>query len=111
MTQRSSGGRRILTSVVAVLVIIGVGVGAWFYLLPGPLDFAGSKHSAAGNSAAARRGVPAELANASQIQKGEYLAGAADCLACHTTEDGKPFAGGRAFVLPFGALYSTNITP
>ena len=111
MTQRSSGGRRILTSVVAVLVIIGVGVGAWFYLLPGPLDFAGSKHSAAGNSAADPTGVPAELANASQIQKGEYLARAADCLACHTTEDGKPFAGGRAFVLPFGALYSTNITP
>ena len=36
---------------------------------------------------------------------------AADCEVCHTAKDGIPFAGGRAFVLPFGTLYSTNITP
>jgi mono/diheme cytochrome c family protein len=30
---------------------------------------------------------------------------------CHTAADGVPFAGGRAFVLPFGTMYSTNITP
>jgi hypothetical protein len=30
---------------------------------------------------------------------------------CHTAEGGVPFAGGRAFVLPFGTMYSTNITP
>jgi mono/diheme cytochrome c family protein len=32
-------------------------------------------------------------------------------MVCHTAKDGAPFAGGRAFVLPFGTLYSTNITP
>ena len=36
---------------------------------------------------------------------------AADCIACHTVGDtGKPFAGGVAFKLPFGTIYSTNIT-
>ena len=56
-------------------------------------------------------GVPDELKSASLVERGEYLTRAADCMACHTAEDGAPFAGGRAFVLPFGTLYSTNITP
>lgn len=46
----------------------------------------------------------------SQIQRGEYLAKAADCVACHTAPGGKPFAGGFRFSLPFGAIYGTNIT-
>src|ERR1700722_10286421 len=45
------------------------------------------------------------------IARGKYLTVAADCAACHTTEDGKPFAGGVAFKLPFGTIYSSNITP
>ena len=36
---------------------------------------------------------------------------AADCSACHTADDGEPFAGGRAFPTPFGTVYSANITP
>ncbi|MDR3463028.1 MAG: cytochrome c [Beijerinckiaceae bacterium] len=46
-----------------------------------------------------------------RIADGEYLARAADCVACHTAPGGKPFAGGRAFALPFGVVYSPNITP
>ncbi len=45
------------------------------------------------------------------IARGEYVTRAADCAACHTAPDGKPFAGGRAFALPFGVLYAPNITP
>jgi len=45
------------------------------------------------------------------IARGAYLARAADCAACHTVPGGKPFAGGFAFKLPFGTLFSTNITP
>jgi mono/diheme cytochrome c family protein len=56
-------------------------------------------------------GVPAELKSASLIERGEYLTRAADCEVCHTAKDGAPFAGGLAFVLPFGRIYSTNITP
>lgn len=45
------------------------------------------------------------------IAKGEYLARAGDCIACHTSADGALFAGGRAMPTPFGTIYSTNITP
>jgi mono/diheme cytochrome c family protein len=45
------------------------------------------------------------------IARGEYLVKAADCAACHSVPGGKPFAGGLAFSLPFGTIYSTNITP
>jgi len=45
------------------------------------------------------------------IAKGEALAGGGYCAECHTTKGGRQFAGGFAFVTPFGTLYSTNITP
>jgi mono/diheme cytochrome c family protein len=45
------------------------------------------------------------------INKGEYLARAGDCVACHTLPGGKDFAGGRAMPTPFGDLYVPNITP
>lgn len=49
--------------------------------------------------------------SAALVARGAYLARAADCVACHTAPGGKPFAGGLAFKLPFGTLYSSNITP
>lgn len=45
------------------------------------------------------------------IAKGEYLARAGDCIACHTAPEGKLFAGGLPMDTPFGTLYTTNITP
>ncbi|MCM2972361.1 c-type cytochrome [Larsenimonas suaedae] len=45
------------------------------------------------------------------LERGAYLARAGDCVACHTTEDGKDFAGGLAIESPFGTIYSTNISP
>jgi alcohol dehydrogenase (quinone), cytochrome c subunit len=41
----------------------------------------------------------------------EYVQRLADCVACHSTPDGQPFAGGLKMGTPMGALYSTNITP
>ncbi|OBT15574.1 cytochrome C [Vibrio sp. UCD-FRSSP16_10] len=49
--------------------------------------------------------------DAESIKRGEYLAYAGDCVACHSAEGGEPFAGGLPFVTPFGTVYSTNITP
>ena len=47
-----------------------------------------------------------------QIERGRYLAIAADCVACHTVLDvGKPFAGGRSIETPFGNIVAPNITP
>jgi cytochrome c5 len=47
------------------------------------------------------------------IQRGEYLAKAGDCIACHTNtiKKGKQFAGGLPMVTPFGTIYTPNITP
>lgn len=45
------------------------------------------------------------------VKKGEYLARAGDCVACHTAKGGKPFAGGLPMETPIGTVYSTNITP
>lgn len=45
------------------------------------------------------------------VKKGEYLARAGDCVACHTAKGGKPFAGGLPMETPIGTIYSTNITP
>lgn len=46
-----------------------------------------------------------------QLRRGEYLAHAGDCAACHTAPGGKPFAGGLPLATPLGNVYSTNITP
>ena len=54
--------------------------------------------------------VPA-MAQTEVVARGEYLARAGDCIACHTAPEGRTFAGGRAMPTPFGTLYSSNITP
>jgi mono/diheme cytochrome c family protein len=48
---------------------------------------------------------------AAQIARGEYLAQAGDCVACHTAPGGKLFAGGHPMPTPFGTLYTSNVTP
>jgi mono/diheme cytochrome c family protein len=106
-----SGGARILLS-LAVIVLVAVGVAIWIIRGPGPLAFAdGPKVALADYRGASPAGVPASLAQASIVERGEYLAKAADCMVCHTTQGGKEYAGGLGFKLPFGTLYSTNITP
>src|SRR5258705_4942519 len=107
----SPAARRILLGVWRIVVVALV-VGVWLIRGPGPLDFAGgTKVALADYRGANPPGVPANLARASDVERGAYLARAADCVACHTTQDGKEYAGGLGFKLPFGTLYSTNITP
>jgi mono/diheme cytochrome c family protein len=103
---------RSIAAVIALIVLIALGVFAWRAFNPGPLAFAGGARVALSDyHAADPTGVPASLADADPVKRGEYLTRAADCLVCHTAPDGKAFAGGLAFPLPFGTLYSTNITP
>jgi len=97
-----------LAAIVAALLIVS----AYIAFGPHATDFAGGKRVAlAAYTSGDPTGVPAELKSASQVERGAYLTRAADCVVCHTAKDGAPFAGGRAFVLPFGTIYSTNITP
>jgi mono/diheme cytochrome c family protein len=53
----------------------------------------------------------ANAQDAAPIAKGEYLARAGDCIACHTAREGEIFAGGLPMKTPFGTLYTSNITP
>jgi mono/diheme cytochrome c family protein len=107
----SPAARRILLSVVAI-VLVAVVIGLWIVRGPGPMAFAdGPKVALADYRGANPAGAPAALAQASVVERGAYLARAADCMVCHTTAGGKEYAGGLGFKLPFGTLYSTNITP
>jgi mono/diheme cytochrome c family protein len=97
---------------LAILVLAGALLASYLVLRPGPIAFAkGTRVALDKYQAADPTGVPEELKSATLVERGEYLAHAADCLACHTSDDGIPLAGGRPFVLPFGTIYSTNITP
>jgi len=88
--------KRLLIVVLALLVIGG----ASYFVL--------NRSDTSDGQAPVIAGAPAE---ASLLARGEYLTQAADCVACHTVpETGKPFAGGVAFKLPFGTIYSSNIT-
>jgi mono/diheme cytochrome c family protein len=96
------------------VVLVGVIVAGYVVAvaLRGPMDFPGGKTvELSAYKEANPTGVPAELATADIVKRGEYLALAADCAACHTAEDGQRFAGGRGFPLPYGTLYAPNITP
>ncbi|CCE12046.1 conserved exported hypothetical protein [Bradyrhizobium sp. STM 3843] len=102
---------RILLGLIAIVVIL-VAAGVWYVRGPDPIAFAGGSRVALADYRDGQvSGVPASLAKASLIERGEYLTRAADCMACHTRPGGKDFAGGLGFTLPFGTLYSTNITP
>ena len=104
---------RVRGIILAIIVLlIAAAVFAWKIFNAGPMAFAGGSTVAlADYQAADPTGVPADLKNADVVRRGEYLARAADCMVCHTTQDGAEYAGGLAFPTPFGTLYSTNITP
>ena len=90
---------------IGVVVLAALAVAVVLSMQPGALPPKPSQEKAAAR--------PAGTTNAETllIQKGEYLARAGDCVACHTNPEGKEFAGGRPMPTPFGALYSPNITP
>ncbi len=87
---------RFLLIICAALVAGGLGLLAFFFV----------PHRLPEVAASANQPRGAEL-----IARGKYLTTAADCEACHTVPGGQPYAGGLAFKLPFGTIYSPNITP
>ena len=86
---------------IAAILLLVVGAAVMVFLRPGMLPSLG--------------GPPAPNPNTSEntqkIARGEYLARAGDCVACHTSPDHPEFAGLRAMPTPFGNLYAPNITP
>jgi mono/diheme cytochrome c family protein len=55
-------------------------------------------------------GAHGQTADPLQVAKGQYIFSLAGGCACHTQPKGAPHAGGRAFPIPLGTVYSTNIT-
>ena len=107
--------RAVVVRFVIGAVIVGaiVALGAvWYVRGPGPLAFtAGKSVALADYKDGDPTGVPPAMRQASLVERGKYLTEAADCGVCHTAPGGKEYAGGFAFKLPFGTMYSTNITP
>ncbi|MFE8644933.1 c-type cytochrome [Sphingomonas sp. NCPPB 2930] len=89
-----------MLQLLAALAVAAVALGA--------LAFALAHRGEAPPPAAAAGDAPA---SPDQVRRGAYLARAGDCIACHTTAGGRPFAGGVALPTPFGTLYSSNLTP
>jgi len=84
---------------LTIVILLLVGTGVYLYL--------NRADTSAGTSPALAGAPP----TADVLARGEYLTKAADCAACHTVPgSGKAFAGGVPFRLPFGTLYSSNIT-
>lgn len=51
-------------------------------------------------------------AAAAGLSHGEYVARLGNCVACHSTPEGAPLAGGLKMAVPLlGNIYATNITP
>lgn len=46
-----------------------------------------------------------------QIERGQYLARAGNCVACHTVRGQALMSGARGIDTPFGTVYSSNLTP
>jgi mono/diheme cytochrome c family protein len=46
-----------------------------------------------------------------QVARGAYLARTGNCASCHSAPGGASYAGGIAVPTPFGAIYSSNLTP
>src|ERR1700754_253833 len=88
--------KRILIAVCGLGVVVAIAA-ACFFFWPASIE--------------AVQATDAQPTGSALVAKGEYLTKAADCAACHTAPGGRPFAGGRAFRLPFGTIYSSNITP
>jgi mono/diheme cytochrome c family protein len=105
----SSTGRKIAIG-LGIVVVLGLAVLAWAGLRPGPMDFAGSTVSLSDYDSDPT-GIPADFTATGLVARGQYLADAADCLACHTAEGGQAFAGGRALSTDFGTIYTPNISP
>jgi mono/diheme cytochrome c family protein len=93
--------RRIVFIASAVSIVAGAAFTAYALLTVGD-----GRETNAPQPAVA--GAPASITD--PVARGEYLARAADCIACHTVAGKEPFAGGVAFKMPFGTIYSSNIT-
>ncbi|MCD0503104.1 c-type cytochrome [Bordetella petrii] len=90
--------KRIITLGLLALAMLCVAIAAILYWM-------GTRDDAPARAAA----PPPEAERL--VEQGRYLARLGNCMACHTTQGGQPYAGGTPIPTPFGTLYGPNITP
>jgi mono/diheme cytochrome c family protein len=56
-------------------------------------------------------GTRAVATDQAVIDHGAYLARIGNCVTCHSTRGGTPYAGGRTFESEYGTIHSSNLTP
>jgi mono/diheme cytochrome c family protein len=76
-----------------------------------PLTLARADDAMPAAQPAANAGGAPATADPDLVKRGAYLARAGDCVACHTADKSRPFAGGLPISTPFGTIYTPNITP
>ena len=96
------GGRMNVTTIAIAAMIVVVGGGAGFWIASEP---------EIPMLTAAARQKPVFEFNQKLIEHGAQLVAQGDCAVCHSVTGGQLFAGGLKLETPFGAIYSTNITP
>ena len=92
--------RRIVARALSAMLVVAV-------LLVGAVWWLNVRDEAPTGPVVADVGSPA---GADQIARGAYLARAGNCVGCHTSLGGAPFAGGRGVPTPFGTIYASNLT-
>lgn len=92
---------RAIGAIVGIIVLVAIVFTAYALIT---VTHGGNEQAVQPTGAGAPADLPAQMAH------GEYRARAADCEACHTAPGGQPLAVGVAFKLPFGTIYSSNIT-
>lgn len=89
--------RRLLWLLLPIALLLGLALTAWLGLRSDP---------------AGLEPVPPIAAQLlDPVERGAYLARAANCRGCHTARGGEPYAGGRAIPTPFGVFHAPNLTP
>jgi mono/diheme cytochrome c family protein len=95
----STVGKRALQALGSLCgLLVAASALVWWLNVRGEPDMAASAISS----------VPA---SADQVARGAYLAKAGNCMGCHTSRGGTPYAGGAAIATPFGEVYGSNLTP
>ncbi|MEN2977749.1 cytochrome c (plasmid) [Tistrella bauzanensis] len=89
-----------ITLAAGAVIVVAGGVAVFALTGPGPIPVATVDFDRLDDDSRA------EL-----VARGRYVARAADCAACHTSEDDLAYAGGLPMETPFGTIYGSNITP
>lgn len=88
--------KKVLLSIAGLAVLV---VAAFFAFALSPAEIDAIERPAA------------DSFDADLVAKGRDLAALGNCLTCHQSEGGAPYAGGYGVETPVGTIYGSNITP